>query len=452
MIAPSAGSAPGAPARRPLSRLAVTLAAPILVGLAVRIPLPGVDRHAFDGWGVLALGLEPVVSGFVLVELAALVVPAWRPLRVGGHAGRATLATAAIGLGLVLAVIQARGLVAALRSTGALSDGTLPGALVALTLVAGSAALTWVASLAGRHGLTNGYATLLAAGALTSSWGGIRSELTPLGGMARLGASGPLAVVLHLGCMVLVVAAVAAMLLVNDETGAGGVERPWLRNPASGLVPLSLATSLLLVPATLAGWIPALRGLAVGIPGALYQGLRFALAVPLALLLARLFNRPSKVAEVWGRVPGALPDAAEREARASAALRVARIRAATLVGLLVLASALVEGMGPESLAFAAAAVADAFAEWRARNAWPGLVSVWPEPRLYAVDAALAALTGAGIPAFARGVHYRTLGQFFAPYVPAEILVPAGRAAEAEVILRRGLVGEGSPVDRPSASA
>jgi hypothetical protein len=343
--------------------------------------------------------------------------------------------------------------VAAIRATGGLSDGALPGALVALTLVAGSAALAWVASLAGRHGLTNGYATLLAADALASTFATVTGAATFAAATSGAGFGWALALAVRLLVLVLAVVAVVAALLGNERAPAGGAAWPWLRDPASGLVPLSLATPLLLVPTALSGWIPSLRGLPGGIPGALYHGLRFALAVALALLLARLFNRPAKVAEVWGRLPDAPPGAAEREARASAALRVARIRAATLVGLLVLASALLTmGSFLESLAFAAAAVADALGEWRARSSRPDLVSVWPEPRLYAADAALAALSGAGIPAFARGAHYRTLGRFLAPYVPVEILVPAGRAPEAEALLKRVLAGDGAPAERPAATA
>jgi hypothetical protein len=128
---------------------------------------------------------------------------------------------------------------------------------------------------------------------------------------------------------------------------------------------------------------------------------------------------------------------------------MARLRVVAMLAFVVLLSSSTAAFGPAlivpgsvvGLLYALAAVADVLGEWRARCGAPDLVSVWPEHRLYAVDAGRAALSGAGIPVFARGVHYRTLGQFFTPYVPVELLVPASRAAEAEAILGRVLGGE-----------
>ena len=47
---------------------------------------------------------------------------------------------------------------------------------------------------------------------------------------------------------------------------------------------------------------------------------------------------------------------------------------------------------------------------------------------------LKALSAAGIPAFPRGRRHRTLWNFFAPFVPVEILVPIEHAPRAEALL------------------
>jgi hypothetical protein len=57
-------------------------------------------------------------------------------------------------------------------------------------------------------------------------------------------------------------------------------------------------------------------------------------------------------------------------------------------------------------------------------------------RVYEVEPALAALSAAGIPAWARGVHARSTLHFFAPYFPIELMVPPERSAEAHALLEK----------------
>ncbi len=80
------------------------------------ILLPGLDTALLHniGYGrgdgqlsVFALGVMPFLSAFLLVELAALIVPPWRRLRNGGPDGRAKLAVPTAILGVVIACVQA---------------------------------------------------------------------------------------------------------------------------------------------------------------------------------------------------------------------------------------------------------------------------------------------------------------------------------------------------------
>ena len=83
-------------------RLLVTIAGPIAVYLSARVVLPGIDPDWMQQFGAMggtsepivglfSLGLAPVFVAFFLVELAALIVPSWRRLRIGGPVGRAKL-------------------------------------------------------------------------------------------------------------------------------------------------------------------------------------------------------------------------------------------------------------------------------------------------------------------------------------------------------------------------
>ena len=93
-------------------RLIVTLIAPLIVWMIALVPLPGVNpetvsavmrassQHSLSSviggqMSVACLGLGPVFSAFLLVELAALVVPRWRALRRGDPDERRRLRVAA---------------------------------------------------------------------------------------------------------------------------------------------------------------------------------------------------------------------------------------------------------------------------------------------------------------------------------------------------------------------
>jgi len=89
---------------------------------------------------------------------------------------------------------------------------------------------------------------------------------------------------------------------------------------------------------------------------------------------------------------------------------------------------------------------DLFEEWGFRCSHGALLGVWPVHRVYAVQPALEALEAAGIPAFPRGLHHRTLLQFLGPYVPVTLLVPIDKVEEAERIVRARLVPE---LERPA---
>ena len=77
---------------------------------------------------------------------------------------------------------------------------------------------------------------------------------------------------------------------------------------------------------------------------------------------------------------------------------------------------------------------DVAAEWRARRRTPDLVAVWCDQRPYAMPAARAVLTEAGIEAFVRAERLRRLLPLVAPFAPLEILVPAKDAARAGELL------------------
>lgn len=199
-----------------------------------------------------------------------------------------------------------------------------------------------------------------------------------------------------------------------------------------GLLPMFSAAVIVELAAL---WVPRWRPLPTAGPVGRERLTRA--SYRLGLVLA--FTQALAVALYLQRV-----QAFEGEAALSRALAVSTLMAATCFLLLITwfldAKGLGGGFGVLFTAFALSRVwplfeavprlaieaLDVASEASAVRRRGELVPVWPEHRLYAVDAALTALGRQGIPAVARRVYQRALWQFFAPLIPIQIMVPPDR--------------------------
>jgi hypothetical protein len=86
------------------------------------------------------------------------------------------------------------------------------------------------------------------------------------------------------------------------------------------------------------------------------------------------------------------------------------------------------------LATAAAVSMDVAAELRLEMTEGELVAVRRIQKPDHADDLIESLREAGIPAVGQGAFHRTLLQFFGPFIPVDILVPAARAAQAAAVL------------------
>ena len=275
-------------------RIALALLVPLLVvRLGPQLPLPRLDRgqlastlgdySARVNLSVFALGLNPILSAFWLVELAALCVPRWRSLRTGGPSGRGRLLRATYWLGLALAFAQALGVAVYLERLGALeADPRLSRLIVALTLVAGVSLLVLAARFLDEAAVGGGFSLLVTGFACAS--------LLPF--REALRASAPLVA----GALLLTVLGTVFVLRWRPVDGGGKPSA--LPLPACGLVPLQWSAAFLagaIVAAEYGIWPESLRAFAAGQDaGALALGLT--LTAGLAVAFGFLFNRPSKVA------------------------------------------------------------------------------------------------------------------------------------------------------------
>ncbi len=423
---------------RPLrSRLLVTAA--VLAALfALRLlPPPFLDlsvlRDLFEGdplkprhqFGPLSLGLSPVLSAFVLVEVVAWLIPPLSRRRHGDPGFRARLGTLSVGLGFLLAF--AMGITTALwleswqYQFASFGRGLVPQPgwtfriEHAATLVLGTGAYVMAARLIARLGVGSGYAVVLLyemALQLVGDAPGIWLRLSS-------GLISPAQTVLVVGSLAAITAAAIWVLTRRPERTDDGVP---LVVPACGIEPLSFAFLLALIPSAVASLLPAalFRYLADALAPGTTSHLFIALALVLALgpLFAYLFH--------W-RHRAAL-------ARPGTAMSWYRVQVKSVGALCLLVAVwyafrqrvqadLLSSFTAVTLVVLAALVVDLAQEIRARRNAPDGADLVPlAEHQHPVD---ALLDQAEIPEtqhpFVQGLRYRSLHWFFAPYVPLRVL-------------------------------
>ncbi len=431
---------PSALKRRLLATVGICLA---LYGLSW-LPHPGLDpdgvaeltgageisrRHL----GPLGLGVTPLLVGFVLVELFALVVPALRRRRLGDPKLRAGLTRAALITGALVALLQGISQAMWMEGVGYQFGGGYGPSLVvdygwAFRLETGLLMLTGTALFAAgawaidRFGLGRGYAVLLLAG--------VAFELpAALSKVWRVVASGTLTVFAVGLAAVVLVAAVLGLLLFFRQTDRK-VGRAPIRLPVCGTFPLELAVLIGTLPATLSMFIDWvwLEWLAMRlVPGSLeWFGLQVGMVALVAVPISTLFY--------WRR-RRLLADPDHRRfwwtARlASIGLLLGMATADTLFSTGGPVSLYVLWPGALTVVIVVALAVDLWTEVRARWAAPGGVDLEAVEIHQDLSDALAsarvyAATQPDQPVTVTGLRFRSLAYFFAPYAPIVLLGPPG---------------------------
>lgn len=496
------------------ARRLLWLLLPLLLWVAGRlVPLPGVDTGAIFSapgspdlitWNLFEVSILSLVGGHLIVEIAAALVPPWRPLRHSPR-GRARLTLLALAASFLFALWQGWLIVSRLADLEAIIG---PFFIPLLSLLAATA-ICWAAvHKADRSGAGSSLGLLLGlAGALSL----VRTEY--VGSLSHSSsATSPDAWTVPVLSLVAAVATVIALRMPTREISApGGRGAMSIPTPASGLLPFFIGAPLL------TGLSPAL----LSIPGIqwLFGTSPIVVAGLLALLLPWVFYWPSSVATSWARLfeesaaakaraaepeqgasrGGATqPDRAKRREvtadtayappgegheappaagavllsplgmaawTAQARRLLMRAMLPAIVYLAVVAwpawpvldrtySSEARTLGAAGLCLLVAAIFDIAAEARFRLAHRDATSVLATQRRHAADAAVAALGEAGIPAFARNAAVRAMLAFCAPFAPIEILVPLPLLERARERLAAVLEAEATgdePADKPSAA-
>src|SRR5258707_7186547 len=269
-------------------RLIFLLGALIVFRIGAHIPVPGIDPNVLAGFfqdnqggmlgmfnmfsggalrrfTIFALGIMPYISASIIMQLMTAVSPQLDQLRKEGESGRRKITQYTRYGTVFLALFQATGISIMLESQPnlVLDPGLMFRVTCVTTLVTGTMFLMWLGEQITERGLGNGISIIIFAGIAAGLPNAVAGTLE----LVRTGAMHPLTALLIAVAVVVVTGVVCFVergqrkILVNYAKrqvgnrvyGGASPARP-LPSKNSGGGPPIFASSIILFPATIAGW------------------------------------------------------------------------------------------------------------------------------------------------------------------------------------------------------
>jgi preprotein translocase subunit SecY len=273
-------------------KLLFTLAMLIVFRFVAHVPLPNVDRAAlenvFAGNAVLdflsifsggalqnlsvaALGVYPFITAQIIVQILTPLVPSLRNMQEEGEAGRRRIQLITHWLSVPMAFFQGYGQIIFINSQGTvikdfnLVDHPMSTLATLFTLAAGTMFLVWIGELIDEHGIGNGVSIII--------FGGIVARLPGLiPNVSTESIIGVLAILFFaIGLIFVVVYFQEATRRVPVQYARSafrggrmyrqqGQSHIPLRVNMAGMIPLIFAFSIMILPATVAGYFTGSGG------------------------------------------------------------------------------------------------------------------------------------------------------------------------------------------------
>ena len=274
-------------------RLLFTFGMLAVYRIGVAIPTPGIDGQAlavffeqaastvfglvnlFSGgalerFSIFALGIMPYISASIILQLLTVVVPTLERLSKEGELGRRKITQytrySTIGLSLLQGFFISVGL-EQIQAPGGSSVVFDPGwqfrLMTMITLTAGTAFIMWLGEQITERGVGNGISLIIFAGIVSS----IPSAITATTEFVREGEMSILLLLFLLASMVVIVGAVIFMersqrripvqyakRMVGRKVYGGQSSHLPLKLNTAGVIPPIFASSVLIFPATIAGF------------------------------------------------------------------------------------------------------------------------------------------------------------------------------------------------------
>ena len=372
-------------------RIWFTVLALVVYRLGTWVPIPGVDPHVMadlfrqSGGGILgmfdmlaggalqrmtifALNIMPYISASIILQLMTSVVPALESIKKEGEQGRKKINQYTRYLTVLIAVFQSYGIAVGLQS---MTGSTGPAVMMespllfqfttVVTLTGGTLFLMWLGEQITARGIGQGTSLIIFAGIVAQLPHALAATLE----LGRTGALHPLVIVLLLVLSVVCIAAIVYFeraqrriivqypkRQVGNKMYGGESSHLPLKLNTSGVIPPIFASSLLLMPVTVAQfsaqggpeWLSTFTAL-MGRGHPLYLALYAGLILFFAFFYTAVVLNPTDTAEnlkkYGGFIPGIRPGKNTSDYLDYVLTRLTVIGAAYLVVLSVLPELLI---------------------------------------------------------------------------------------------------------------
>ncbi|MCI6378082.1 MAG: preprotein translocase subunit SecY [Clostridiales bacterium] len=123
----------------------------------------------FQNMTIMAMGITPYINSSIIMQLLTIAIPALERMQKSGPEGQKKIAQITRYVTVLLAVIQAIGLVAGL---GYIKSGWFNTVLVGVSMAGGTALAMWIGERITEKGLGNGISLLIFAGIISNLFTG----------------------------------------------------------------------------------------------------------------------------------------------------------------------------------------------------------------------------------------------------------------------------------------
>lgn len=265
----------------------------VIFRLGVHIPVPGVDASVIESlftsgnlfgfldlfsggalskFSIFAMSITPYINSSIIMQLLTAVIPTLEEWRKDGQEGFKKIQKVTRYFTIFLAAVQAFGMTYALRINNALVDNSwLYFVFVIVVLTAGTCLLMWIGEKITEHGIGNGISLIIFCGIVARFPQAISTVIDYL----KVGTISPFQLLLFL-----VIALVMILMVIEVNEGQRRIPIQYakrvigrrmygghstylpLKVNQAGVIPIIFASSILMLPVTLAqfvhiGWVQA---------------------------------------------------------------------------------------------------------------------------------------------------------------------------------------------------
>ncbi|QPC41360.1 preprotein translocase subunit SecY [Kaustia mangrovi] len=269
-------------------RIWFTLGALLIYRLGTYIPIPGIDPVELGrlvqqqstgilGWinglaggalgrmAIFALNIMPYITASIIVQLMTTVSPHLEQLKKEGEQGRKQINQYTRYGTVILAALQAYGIAVGLEGSGTvvIEPGMFFRATTVITLTGGTIFLMWLGEQITARGIGNGISLIIFSGIVAQLPSALASTL-------ELGRQGVLSTYIIIGVIVMAIAVIAFIVFMEraqrrlivqypkrqmgNKVFQGDTSHLPLKLNTAGVIPPIFASSLLLLPITVANF------------------------------------------------------------------------------------------------------------------------------------------------------------------------------------------------------